>query len=195
MTGRPQCPFCPNFALDSLHWVRTAEDADHHLQLIRDNAAHTQSWLASETADPIDLFRKMKFGPHGRHPVEGHNLNIVEQINQTWTYATAFLAARQLLTLLPEALGLKLAPGAHKSLEFDIMSEKDGYLIAETFATVDPSNNRKLKDDLKKLSDREEPHRYIFFMSPKHPGTQRLPGLDKHGVQVWSIDTIAVDTP
>jgi hypothetical protein len=38
-------------------------------------------------------------------------LNLVEQINQTWTYLVALAAAKQLLTLHPEAGGYRLAPG------------------------------------------------------------------------------------
>jgi hypothetical protein len=29
---------------------------------------------------------------------------------------------------------------------------------------------------------------YVFFMSPRHPGAQRQPALERDGVQVWSVD-------
>jgi hypothetical protein len=41
----------------------------------------------------------MKFETIGFHPIENHALNIIEQINQTWTYTVALAAARQLLEL------------------------------------------------------------------------------------------------
>jgi hypothetical protein len=70
----------------------------------------------------------------------------------------------------------------------DIMSEVDGLVGAETFAAVDPANNRKLFHDREKLKDRAETYRYVFFASPLYPGTQRLPRMERHGVQVWSVD-------
>ena len=68
------------------------------------------------------------------------------------------------------------------------MSEMPGLVGAETFAAVDPSNNRKLKKDLKQLIARTERHRYLFFMSPLFPGTKRLPRLEPDNIQVWSVD-------
>lgn len=58
----------------------------------------------------------------------------------------------------------------------------------ETFAAVHPRNNSKLAANLAKLADRPETHRYVFFMSPRHPGAQRQPALERAGVQVWSVD-------
>ncbi|UZO94955.1 Hypothetical protein RMHFA_05626 (plasmid) [Roseomonas mucosa] len=113
---------------------------------------------------------------------------LVEQLNQTWTFAVALAAARQLLALHPEAGGYRLAPGAHASIPLDIMSEADGLVGAETFAAVDPANNRKLAGDLAKMAARPELHRYVFFMSPRFPGEQRLTRFERDGVQVWSVD-------
>jgi hypothetical protein len=74
----------------------------------------------------------MKFEMVGTHPVDGHALNLVEQINQTWTYMVALAAARQLLVLHPEAGGYRLAPGAHAAAPLDIMREAEGLVGAET---------------------------------------------------------------
>jgi hypothetical protein len=115
-------------------------------------------------------------------------LNVIEQINQSWTYVVVLSAERVLLELHPEAGGFKVAPGAHMSLPLDIMSEKAGLVRAETFAAVDPRNNRKLVADLAKLANRPETHRYVFFMSPRYPGDKRQPELEQSGVQVWSVD-------
>jgi hypothetical protein len=130
----------------------------------------------------------MKFDPAGFHPIEGHALNLIEQINQTWTYVVALAAARQLLDLHPEAGGYRLAPGAHASLPLDIMSQNKGLVGAETFAAVRPGNNGKLAADLKKMATRPELHRYVFFMSPHFPGTRRLEQFERDRVQVWSVD-------
>ncbi|UXN72875.1 hypothetical protein N8D56_17355 [Devosia sp. A8/3-2] len=134
-------------------------------------------------ADPLDMLKRMKFEPVGFHPTEDRPLNVVEQINQTRTYSVAATAARQLLELHPEAGGFHLAPGAHASLELDIMSHVPGLVGAETFAAVDPRNNRKLQLDLDKMAARTETFRYVFFMSPRYPTSERQSALEKHGVQ------------
>ncbi len=41
------------------------------------------------------------------------------------------------------------------------MSESEGMVGAETFAAVDPRNNKKLAADLMKLATRPEAHRYV----------------------------------
>lgn len=143
--------------------IRCIDDADRLMALIRGSAARVHDWVAAQTGDPLEMLRRMKFNPVGFHPVEDRPLNLVEQINQTWTYAVAVAAARQLLLLHPEAGGFHLAPGAHMARELDIMSEAPGLVGAETFAAVHPQNNNKLAADLTKLAGRLETHRYVFF--------------------------------
>lgn len=168
--------------------VRTVADIEDYLDKVRQAAVHARDWIAVQDGEPLDLLRRMKFEPVGRHPVDGRPLNLVEQLNQTWTFAVALAATRELLTLHPEAGGYRLAPGAHASIPLDVMSEVENLVGAETFAAVDPRNNRKMEADLAKMAGRPERHRYVFFMSPRFPGTQRLPRLERDGVQVWSVD-------
>lgn len=168
--------------------IRTPEDVDRYLELVRKAATDARAWMVAQTGDPLDMLRRMKFDAVGYHPIDGRALNLVEQINQTWTYLVALAAAKQLLTLHPEAGGYRLAPGAHAVTPLDIMSEAGGLVGAETFAAVDPRNNSKLALDLAKMAARTERHRYIFFMSPKFPGPHRLPQFERDGVQVWSVD-------
>ncbi len=114
-------------------------------------------------------------------------VNLVEQINQTWTYLVALAAAKQLLELHPEANGYRLAPGAHASQALDIMSEADGLVGAETFAAVHPRNNDKLNNDLRKMAARTELNRYIFSCLRNSPG-QLVSLNSSDGVQVWSVN-------
>jgi hypothetical protein len=167
--------------------IQTAEDIERYISQVRKAAADAQALLANQTNDPIELFRKIKFEAVGFHPINGHALNLIEQINQTWTYVVALAATRQLLQLHPEAGGYRLAPGASFSLPLDIMSEAEGLVGAETFAAVDPYNNGKLDRDLTKMAARLDRHRYVFFMSPRFPGVKRLTQFERAGVQVWSV--------
>lgn len=68
------------------------------------------------------------------------------------------------------------------------MSHAEGLVGAETFAAVDPRNNRKLANDIAKLSGRLEQFRYVFFMSPLFTKNVRQHSLEKNGVQVWSVE-------
>lgn len=67
------------------------------------------------------------------------------------------------------------------------MSEVPSLVGAETFAAVDPRNNRKLDFDLDKMARRTERHRYVFFMSPKYPRNERQVALERDGIVVWSL--------
>ena len=100
----------------------------------------------------------------------------------------AFAAVLKLIELHPDANGFYVAPGAHMTIPLDIISRREGFVGAETFAAVDPRNNRKLTRDLEKMAHRPEQYRYVFFCSPKFPGFQRHPTLETNSVQVWSID-------
>jgi hypothetical protein len=168
-------------------FVGSTADADQLLHRIRLSAKRAHDWIAAQTGDPLDMLKSMKFEPVGFHPVEDRALNVVEQINQTWTYYVAATAAKQLLELHPDVGGFHLAPGAHASRELDIMSDAPGVVGAETFAAVDPRNNRKLFLDLQKMAARAERHRYVFFMSPLYPNAGRQVRLERDGVEVWSL--------
>ncbi|MEO5820835.1 MAG: hypothetical protein ABIT71_10035 [Vicinamibacteraceae bacterium] len=168
--------------------ILTARDIEGHRAGIRQAAEKTQAWLAAQAGDPLELLRRMKFEEVGCHPVGGCALNIIEQVNQTWTYAVALEATRLLLDLHPGVGGFTLAPGASASQPLDIMSVSKGFVGAETFAAVHPSNNGKLAKDLDKLAVRTETYRYVFFSSPRFPGVKRLPKLERDGIQVWSVD-------
>jgi hypothetical protein len=96
--------------------VQNIADIDRYMAKLRASALRARDWVASRSGDPLDLLRRMKFDPVGYHPIEDRALNFVEQINQTWTFAVALAAARQLLDLHPDVCGFRLAPGAHASI-------------------------------------------------------------------------------
>lgn len=168
--------------------IRTHDDIDRYVATVQAAAARTQAWISAHAGDPMNLLRSMKFETVGFHPIGEHSLNVVEQINQTFTYAVALAAVRELLVRHPESGGFRLAPGAHMSQPLDIMSEAEGMVGAETFAAVSPGNNGKLAKDLKKLAGCSERYRYVFFASPRFPGIARLPQFERGGIEVWSVD-------
>ena len=128
----------------------------------------------------------MKFDTFGRHPIEDRPLNLVEQINQTWTFVAALEATRKLLSDYPDD-EFRVAPGAHAAIKFDIVNRRED-VCAETFAAVSPRNNRKLERDIAKLEKHLDiPNRYVFFMSPEFSKTERHARFGRSGIQVWSI--------
>jgi hypothetical protein len=42
---------------------------------------------------PIEVLVRMKFHELGFHPIENRRLNLIEQVNQTFTYLVSFAAA------------------------------------------------------------------------------------------------------
>jgi hypothetical protein len=42
-----------------------------------------RAWMSEQTGDPLDMLGRMKFDAIGYHPIEGHPLNLVEQINRS----------------------------------------------------------------------------------------------------------------
>jgi hypothetical protein len=167
--------------------IESANDIDKQIAIVKNATESTVRWLLQQQEDPLTLLSRLKFEKVGRHPIEDHALNFVEQINQTWTYLAALEATRLLLTLHPEAGGFVLAPGAHASQSLDIMSVTEGLVGAETFAAVRTDSNQKLKGDLKKLSGCKEIHRYVFFISPAFPELKRQVQMERDGIQVWSV--------
>src|SRR4051794_17433147 len=102
--------------------VQTVEEVDEWVARIEKSTAIAMSNLA-EAGSHIEALRKIKFEPIGRHPVEDRPLNLIEQVNQTFTYLVALQATRWLITRHPDALGFHLAPGADMARPLDIMSE------------------------------------------------------------------------
>ncbi|MBB4183914.1 hypothetical protein GGE07_000527 [Sinorhizobium terangae] len=153
--------------------VSSPEDVDLLLARVTASATQVRQWINAFTGEPLEFLRRLKFEAVGYHPIGHHPLNIIEQVNQTWTYATALLAARQLFALHPEAGGYHLAPGAHASQPLDIMSEVEGLVGAETFAAVTPRNNH-----CQRLIEVDEPSRgpsvrvlYVTTLSWQPPPT------------------------
>lgn len=167
--------------------VQSLADISRHRETIAAAARKTQAWLRAHDGDALELLRAMKFERVGFHPTAEHALNVIEQINQTFTYVVALAASEVLLGLHPEAGGFVLAPGAHMSRELDIMSVEPGIVGSETFAAVQPRNNQKLAKDMAKLTACTALHRYLFFASPNYPRTEHQMAMDANGVQVWSV--------
>ena len=112
----------------------------------------------------IDALAMLKFGKLGRDPLDPErHLNLVEQLNQSFTCLATIAAARWLLARHPECAPLTLNLGTTPGP--DIVSEC-GQFVAETFAATHPRSNDKLRRDLARVRKVSALHRFVFFLSP-----------------------------
>ena len=117
-----------------------------------------------DSHDPLDALAVLKFGEAGKDPLDPQrSLNILEQLNQTFTYLASLAAARWLLNRHPECTPLILNLGTASG--FDITSGC-GRFVAETFAVTHPKSNDKLRKDIEKVRKSEVAYRFVFFLSP-----------------------------
>lgn len=168
--------------------IRSQEDLQQYLNAIEDATEKAVAALAG-AASAREALRRMKFEKIGFHPIEGRPLNLIEQVNQTFTYLVALKATEWLLKQHPEAKGFRLAPGATMALPLDIMSIEEDFVSAETFAATHPGSNRKLVKDLAKLRSSKARYRYAFFYAPSFPAgrTEKLErdaGVEVHCINI-----------
>jgi hypothetical protein len=112
-------------------------------------------------------------------------LNLIEQLNQTFTYLASARAVKILFELHPELAPFTVNLGT--SSGSDIESGTGVGLAAEVFAAVNTANNRKLAKDLAKVARSEAQFKYVFFMCPGYLQGRQLHHESVPGVQVWSV--------
>jgi hypothetical protein len=142
-------------------------DIDHLRKALIESSARTRLQVSSSVAslNPLELLFQMKFAKIGCDPIDSaRHLNLIEQLNQTFTYEASLRAAEYLFRHHSSISLLNLHLGA--TAGWDIEGAEDGGLVAEVFAAVNPKNNRKLEKDIAKVSKATVPHRYVFFMCP-----------------------------
>jgi hypothetical protein len=160
--------------------ARVRAAADVTAQRLRD--------LTGDANDGLTVLRRLKFSEFGRHPVEDRDINLIEQVNQTWTYLVSLRALPFLFERHPEAGGFRLYVGTEGGT--DIMSLVPHAVAAEGFAAVHPQSNRKLAKDLEKLA-RDCPEaraRYVFFAAPNFRHERQVLLEKLPGIEVWGID-------
>ena len=162
-----------------------AEAEDMHAKLA-ESAASTAKWLAAQTSDPMSLLRAMRFDTVGHDPLTGEPLNVVEQLNQTFTILVTLRAIEQLFELHPDAGGFRLALGTSSGR--DIESVKPDLVAAEVFSATRPTSNQKLKKDIARLASDLAQHRYVLFCSPGYAAGRQQKLETISGIQVYAVD-------
>ena len=144
-------------------------DIEGHRESLRASAEHTQIQIAelAGAENPLEFLFRLKFEAIGCDPLSvSRKLNLIEQLNQTFTYLASFNGADFLFKRHPKVQRFTLNLGT--SAGSDIETLEDGGIAAEVFAAVTPRNNRKLATDIEKVSTAKAKHRYVLFISPEH---------------------------
>jgi hypothetical protein len=171
--------------------IHTVNEIDSLHDKVRAAATRTTNALAAlmkSELDGLGVLRQMKFTEMAWHPIDHRQLNLVEQINQTWTCLVSLKALPFLFDRHPEARGFRLNLGTAAGT--DIESLEQNIVAAEAFAAVHPSNNRKLAKDFQKLA-RTCPAakaRYVFFGSPGYKHERQVKLKSIAGIEVWAVD-------
>jgi hypothetical protein len=167
--------------------VQSEGDIDQLIELVSKSAEKALLHVAksTESRQGLQALWSMKFAPIGCDPLNSESpLNLIEQLNQTFTYLASAKALRLLLQLHPELAPFKVNLGT--SAGSDIESGLNEGLAAEVFAAVKISNNRKLAKDIAKVLKTPARLKYVFFMCPGYE-VGRQPKLEQAGVEVWSV--------
>ena len=110
--------------------------------------------------DSLAFFKKVKFEKTVVDPLTGAPENLIEVINQCQTYFVTLMGAEYLISKFPNTT-FKIRLGNVSG--YDIESV-EGTIVAECFAATSYRGNKKLAEDLKRLSENDSAtHKYEFF--------------------------------
>lgn len=167
--------------------IETMREADLIIDAAKRSAVKALEQIAKlPSTEALRSLWSMKIEQVGCDPLDAESpLNLIEQLNQTFTYVASARAVKELLVLHPELAPFTLNLGTASGS--DIESSKNGGLAAEVFAAVSTSNNQKLKKDTGKVGSTTARYKYVFFMCPGY-STGRQQKLETNPVvQVWSV--------
>ncbi|CAN5716851.1 hypothetical protein BH18ACI4_BH18ACI4_06210 [soil metagenome] len=115
---------------------------------------------------------------------DDRSLNLIEQINQTFTYLASVQAARWLFHNHPSAAPFRLNLGTAGGTDLESI---DGSVAAETFASVNPRNNRKLDNDIDKVGRTAATHKYAFYICPSDSVSETTSSSRNAQVKIVSL--------
>jgi hypothetical protein len=167
--------------------LRNADEAYKYIEAISTSASSAQVQLLelSKNKDSIQFLRHIKFEQIGFDPLDPkRKLNLIEQVNQTFTYLASFKAADIIFNRHPNISELSLNLGNISGT--DIESTESGGIAAEVFAATRPGSNNKLNKDIVKVAATQATHKYVFLMCPNiEAGHYQEKSTNE--VMVWSL--------
>jgi hypothetical protein len=168
--------------------LHNAGEIAEYVELLQHSADEAKLKIMdfSNNASGIMLLQKMKFDEFGFDPLDSARpLNIIEQVNQTFTYLASFKSAEMLFLWHQDLSCLKLNLGTSGGT--DIEAAECGGIAAETFAATRLSSNNKLNKDIEKVSKVKAKHKYVMFLCPAvPPGEYQIKKQSK--IKLWSLE-------
>jgi hypothetical protein len=152
--------------------------------------ANTRIAIASlqdqlRTLEGIEALRLMKFTKCGGDPFTGEHLNLVEQINQTFTYLVCLEAVRVIMERHPDRDTPYVVSFGSKG-GFDVMT-KDGSIVCDCFASVRPDRHGQLIREVRKVSGYSDAkYKYVVFYA-----VEKKPALLQR-IQVKYPDVVVI---
>lgn len=144
--------------------IKSVNELEKYNELIKETSEKTISNIKGLLSkyDSIDILYHFKFSQVGYEPIQGYELNFIEQINQMFSHIVVLKAVEILLNRYPDKefiLNLGTQGG------YDVLSV-DNSIICECFSTTSPISNNKIKKDAEKLAkNTTADNKYIIFYS------------------------------
>lgn len=134
---------------------------------IRAAAQVTRQALAEQLVwNPMEAMFTLKFREFGRHHLEARPLNIIEQLNQSFTVMASLAAAEHLLDHYGDFGGLELNPGARSGRDIQSHNPQDLAIEAEVFTCGRSDFRRKIMNDTRRFEGANADHCFVFFYCP-----------------------------
>jgi hypothetical protein len=157
--------------------VVTRPDLSDHEVRLKQIASQTLEdfrCIVKDARDGLALLSLLKFNKIGRDPLKGTELNFIEQLNQTFTALASIKAANHIFQTHADSHTIRMNLGTNSGSDLEVLDARQQKIgIAEVFATVDPTNNDKLRNDVKKVRESSKlmnyPIRSVYFLSPHFP--------------------------
>ena len=129
--------------------------------IVRAKVAYAE--LNNHSDDQMQALFRLRYEQIGFRPLSDGRLTIAEQMNRSFHALAVFAGVEIIFREIPGCGALSLSPGTEGGL--DIKSDKPGLVAAQAFSAIRPSDNRKLKDDARTVSETHADHCYVFFYS------------------------------
>jgi hypothetical protein len=166
--------------------ITSIADAEGMHARLLSGAARTAAWLGGFTGEPMALLKALRFELVGHDPLTGEPLNVVEQLNQTFTILVTLRAIERLIELHPGAGGFRLALGTSSGR--DIESVAPNLVAGEVFSATRPTSNQKLKKDIARLVSDPARYRYVFFAAPGFVAGRQEKLETSSGIHVYAVE-------
>ena len=145
--------------------IESKEQTKEHILSIYESIDYTLDIIRSNENNK-ELFFDMKFNQIGKDPLFQSPMNVIEQLNQTYTYLVSLKAAEFIYEHLHYEGSIVLNLGTVSGHDIETI---DGKLIGEVFSATSVNSNQKLKKDIEKLISTEKSgEKYVFFFTPEY---------------------------